>query len=84
MHDIGYYRGRIDQIDEQILTLLNERAQAAAEIGTIKQELGLPVLDSTREQAILARLASKNTGPMKNESIGNIFTAIISSCREVQ
>jgi chorismate mutase len=84
MHDIGYYRHRIDQLDEEILALLNERAQAAAEIGILKRQLGLPVLDSNREQDILARLTSKNNGPLKNENIGKIFSAIMSGCREVQ
>jgi chorismate mutase len=84
MHDIGFYRNRIDELDEQILALLNERAQAAAEIGILKRQQGLPVLDSKREQDILARLTSQNTGPMKDENIGKIFFAIMSGCRELQ
>lgn len=84
MHDIGHFRDRIDHIDEQILSLLNERARAAQEIGVIKQQLGLPVLDSQREKSILARLTAQNMGPMKSEHISTIFTAIISGCRELE
>lgn len=84
MQDIGHYRDRIDHIDEQILTLLNERARAAQEIGAIKQQLRMPVLDSQREKSILARLTANNRGPMKNEHISTIFTAIISGCRELE
>ena len=34
-------RGEIDAIDSQIVVLLNQRVQAAVEIGRIKSELGV-------------------------------------------
>ena len=51
--DIKGFREIIDEQDEVILEALRKRMDAVKEIGRIKQEKGLPVLDSSREAEIL-------------------------------
>ena len=40
---IERFRNRIDRIDEELVRLLNERAECALEIGQIKQSSGVEV-----------------------------------------
>ncbi|WP_287197012.1 chorismate mutase [Thermococcus sp.] len=67
-------RKRIDEIDEQITELLEERARIAKEIGEIKKELNLPIRDEKREKEVL-----KRAGKFKK-----VFEEIMEVCRNVQ
>lgn len=48
-------RDRIDTIDDNLTELFLQRLQVSEEIGQYKRERGLPVLDKSRERAVLAR-----------------------------
>jgi chorismate mutase/prephenate dehydratase len=71
-------RERIDQIDEKILELLNERARAAVEIGRLKEEGKSAVFAASRELDIFERLERRNPGPFPNEAVRTVFREIIS------
>ncbi len=51
--NIEDWRRRIDEIDRQLVELLNERSQCAAEIGHIKQQANLPLYQPEREKEVL-------------------------------
>jgi len=78
------WRIRIDELNEEIIALLNKRAGYATEIGKLKKELGLPVLDATREQAVLERVGSMTKGPLTSDSIKRIFQVIMEETRKVE
>ena len=46
---LGDLRERIDAIDKQLVSLLNERAQIVATVGKIKRETGIPIYAPHRE-----------------------------------
>jgi chorismate mutase-like protein len=75
--EIEILRQKIDSIEDKLISLLNERARYAHEIGKIKKTQKLPIIDSKREEAILNRVAKKNPGPVSNEFIKDIFKKII-------
>ena len=77
-------RRDIDEIDARILSLLNDRLEAAAAIGRIKDKLGMAVFDPVREKAILDRMAEKSRGRLTPDAIRDIFSRIISAGRAVQ
>jgi chorismate mutase len=77
-------RGRIDQLDARILELLNERAGIALEIGAAKREAGLPVVELSREKAVIAGAVSRSGGPLSPAAIENIYTAIMLEMRRLQ
>ena len=77
-------RGKIDKIDDQVVSLLNERGRLAKEIGRIKAERGENVFAVDRETEILSRLAEKNKGPIPGEALDDIFQAIFTTCRSLQ
>lgn len=83
-NDLTQLRGKIDTIDNQILELLNQRAEVVLEIGEFKKKNDLGVYDPNREKEIEQSLIKMNTGPMPNSSITKIFKTIIEAGRELQ
>ena len=77
-------RAKIDEIDHQLLELLNQRARIVEEIGQLKREHRLPVLDGTREAQVLQRLRQQNQGPLDTRSVAIIFRSIIRESRRIQ
>lgn len=83
------YRNQIDAIDEQILALINRRAQLAHQVGTVKNQHTHPgddviVYRPEREAQILQRLLQLNAGPLSNEAVSVIFRNIVSGCRAME
>ncbi len=78
------WRIRIDEINDQLIDLLNQRATYATEIGKLKKELGLPVFDASREQKILDSVGAKTKGPLTSDSIKKIFLTIMEETRKVE
>ena len=82
--DIGVLRQAIDEIDEKILDLINQRLSLAKQIGDLKKQGGIQIKDRGREEEILNRLLTKNNGPVGADGLRNIFEAIIAEGRNVQ
>jgi chorismate mutase-like protein len=77
-------RAEIDEIDQRLLDLLNQRARIVEDIGKLKREHRLPVLDGTRESQVLRRLRSQNQGPLDTRGVAAIFRSIIRESRRIQ
>ena len=73
------FRAEIDEIDDQILSMLNRRARAAIEVGKLKSEKNLRYYVPEREVEILRRLSEKNAGPFPGEALKAIYREIISA-----
>lgn len=81
--DIQKIRLRIDEIDEQIHSLLNERARCAQQVGVTKQAQGMHTADfyrPEREAQVLRKALQRNQGPLRNEEIVRLFREIMSAC----
>lgn len=76
------HRDSIDAIDEQLLKLVNERAQHAREIGNLKG--GGPIYRPEREAQVLRRLIEHNTGPLTAEAVAGVFRSVMSHCRALE
>ncbi|ETD66849.1 chorismate mutase [Pelistega indica] len=80
-------RQRIDAVDEQLLTLLNERAQLAVSVGEVKQTFGETetILKPEREAQIIRRLQEANKSKLfPSDAVGAVWTEIISACRGLE
>ncbi len=75
-------RDQIDAIDEQILALVNARAQLAREIGSLKDD-GV-IYRPEREAQVLRRLMEHNQGPLSGEAVSAIFRGVMSNCRALE
>ncbi len=54
--DLEEKRNRIDELDEAIATALAKRFALTDEIGALKKENGVPLVDKTREQKVLSEV----------------------------
>ena len=77
-------RTQIDALDQQLLALLNQRAQLAHEVGEIKRVEGSPVFRPERETQVISGLQASNPGPLKREGIALIWREIMSACRALE
>ena len=84
MKDIEAYRKEIDNIDDQILKLLNERMEHVKAIGRVKQTTGTAIYRPEREKEILDRLKSLNQGALKAQAIDAIFLEVFAVSRNLE
>lgn len=77
-------RERIDALDEQIVTLLNERAACALQIGEIKRETGMPIYQPGRERDVLEHVRRVNPGPLDGDAVMRLFERIIDEARRLE
>ena len=84
MSDLDGWRKRIDEIDQQLLKLLNERSRCAVEIGHIKKKLNLPAWQPDREKEILRNVEDANPGPLDDSAIRRLFERIIDEARSLE
>ena len=78
-------RGAIEALDADLVKLVEQRRALVIEIGRVKKELGLPVLDPTREAAVVRRaaaLARERGGD--EEMVRDVIWRIIASARDEQ
>ena len=84
MSDTAGWRKRIDEIDQQLVRLLNERAQCAVEIGHLKKAMNLPAWQPQREAEILRNVVKANAGPLDDAAIRRLFERIIDEARSLE
>jgi len=78
-------RDRIDAIDQEIVALLNERAQIALEIGRVKQVTGRrTVRDAAREAQVLEHVTSASAGLFPEPELVALYRKLIAATRRVQ
>lgn len=75
-------RERIDDLDEQIQSLLNERARCAQQVAQEKIAQGDAgdFYRPEREAEILRRVRERNPGPLGDTEITRLFREIMSAC----
>ena len=81
---IEEWRKDIDALDNQLVSLLNKRAEAALAIGKIKRRNNQPVKVPEREKTVIARVTAMNGGPLPNTSIQSIYEAIMAQMRALE
>jgi chorismate mutase-like protein len=82
--DIADWRRKIDELDRKLVELLNQRAQAAHEIGKLKRGAGMPIYEPDREQAVFANARKANQGPLPDRDLMRIYERIMDIMRQIQ
>ena len=80
--DLAEIRTRINEIDERIQALINERATFAQKVGVAKGDLGSAVdyYRPEREAEVLRNVVERNEGPMRDDEMLRLFREIMSAC----
>lgn len=83
--NISVLRQQIDEIDEQLLSLLSKRMRISREIGTYKKEHNMPILQSGRYNEILDKRGKMGTSlDLSPEFISEIMKSIHGESVKVQ
>ena len=73
-------RVQIDAIDQQLLSLVNQRARVAEQVGEVKRREGSPFFRPDRVAQVIEKIEKANPGPLKNEHVAAIWREIMSAC----
>ena len=84
MKDLSDWRSQIDQIDQEIVRLLNLRAECVLELAPLKRMNKIQVLDPDRERQVHQNLSQANSGPLRQEAIDRIFDQIMAAMKDLQ
>jgi chorismate mutase/prephenate dehydratase len=76
LHDL---RHEIDEIDDRIMELLNQRASLVIKVGKLKSSERRDFYVPSREREIYERLSAKNKGPFSDKGLKSVFREIISA-----
>ena len=75
-------RIRIDELDDQIQTLLNARASCAQKVAEVKKrdagDETVVYYRPEREAELLRKVMERNQGPLSNEAVARLFREIMS------
>jgi chorismate mutase/prephenate dehydratase len=76
---LAEWRARIDAIDKQVVSLLNQRAECARAIGASKRARGEAIFVPHREQEVFRKLSGLNAGPLPDTALRSIWREIMSA-----
>ena len=82
--DLDIIRQEIDQIDDQIVKLLEERMHLVEGVVAYKKASGKQILDMKREELIFERVRNKVEDKRYQETIVAIFSDILKRSRAYQ
>jgi chorismate mutase len=82
--DLDRLRGEIDDLDDRLVALLNERAALALAIGRLKEARGLQIYQPSREAEVLAHVRAANGGPLDGGAMTRLFERIIDEGRRLE
>lgn len=71
-------RLRIDELDQRLVELLNERAKVVVDIGHIKRSGDAAIYAPDREQRVLTQVRRWNTGPLHDACLEAIWRELMS------
>ncbi len=77
-------RVRLDEIDDQIVNLYEQRMEICAHVGEYKIQTGKKVLDRQREKEKLENVAGKASNPFNKKGVTELYEQLMSMSRKLQ
>lgn len=84
MKELEEVRQELDAVDREIVRLFEQRMLLARDVVTYKMAHGMPVLDRSREEAVLASRAAMLEDAHWAESVRNLYEEIMRLSRAEQ
>lgn len=82
--DLLELRSKLDQIDEKIVALYEERMEISSQVADHKIETGKKVFDKVREEEKLAKVRSLTHNAFNAHGVQELFEQIMSMSRKLQ
>ena len=77
-------RQQVDEVNDKLFELLNERGELVQKIGQVKKKQGVNRFDPVRERKMLDDFAARNKGPFQTSTIQHLFKEIFKAALELQ
>mgnify|MGYP000365633939 FL=1 len=82
--DLNIIRQEIDQVDQELVVLLEKRMALVTQVATYKRATGNASLDTSREKAVLTKVARRVQNKDFAPTLVNTFAAIMKHSRDYQ
>ena len=83
--ELAACRDEIERVDNELLALLGKRMILGKRTGALKRAAGLPILDPTREAAVIRRVTeTAREAGLPAEPVREIFWQIVGMSRRAQ
>lgn len=85
LEELARCRDQIERLDNDIISLLAQRLALGKRTGDLKRAAGLPILDPTREAAVIRRVTERaREAGLPPEPAREIFWQIVGMSRRTQ
>ena len=84
METLEELRVKLDEIDNQIVNLYEQRMDICAHVGEYKIQTGKKVLDRQREKEKLESVAGKASNPFNKKGVTELYEQLMSMSRKLQ
>lgn len=84
MNELEQYRKEIDEIDQELTRLFELRLNTVLKVGRYKKQRNLPVLDASREQAVIENNISRLTDKTFEPQVTKLFQSMMDITKETQ
>ena len=84
MEDLVKLRNEIDVIDDQIVSLFEQRMAVAENVAAFKRNVGKPVLDKEREKIKIQKVTEKTSNAFNRQAVESLFGQIMAVSRMLQ
>ena len=82
--ELSEIRSELDEVDSRLVLLFEKRMQLCREVARAKIANGLPVLDRSREEQVLASRAAMLTDTSLTDSVRELYQTMMSVSRHEQ
>ena len=84
MAELEQLRNQINQVDERLVALLKQRFEIVEAVARTKQASGAPVIDPTRERAVLKRVVDLVANEDYQPAVAQVFTTIMDQAKQLE
>lgn len=84
MTELEQYRKDIDAIDQELTRLFELRLNTVLKVGDYKKQHDLPVLDASREQAVIEKNIGRLKDPRFEPEVTQFFQSMMDITKETQ
>ncbi len=84
MSELTALRARLDETDRELVAAFERRMRLSLDIADCKRAAGLPVLDTAREEQVLASRAAMLDDARWEEAVRQLYRTLMALSREAQ
>ena len=81
--ELQEYRNKIDEIDRELVKLFCQRMTVVGDVAQYKKANSLPVLDTSREDALMKKIGELSNAELKDYTL-DLYKSILRISKEYQ